>query len=364
MSEQEMLGGRATAERRMSISPTLPIYEEEIFGDDMKEKNINIFRIISQNVNGLIKQEDYHRLKLELSTLEDTKYDALLIQESNINWNKRGTQRTVDRYLKEYQPIKQVNSHCPNYEKSEFYQQGGTTAFFRNNAAKLNETIEQDELGRWTINKIKIKDEELYIINIYRPQKYGNNGLKSVWHQQITHFRNKLQNITNPRQNFDNDLLIKIREINQRTNKIIMAGDLNEYITSTDNTNEQIETTGLYNVLKYRNVTKPPNTHITRTQAIDHIWVSEAILDSITAAGMLPFGAGITSGHRPLFLDISLSNFRTTENIRNPPRRLSTKHIEAKEKYIENLRTELQNNQIQEKLREIRQQIKKMKIST
>ena len=68
----------------------------------MEEKEQNTIRIISQNVNGIIKDNDYNNLNLELKNIHDTQYDILLNQETNINWNKRGILLKINKYLQSY----------------------------------------------------------------------------------------------------------------------------------------------------------------------------------------------------------------------------------------------------------------------
>ena len=97
---------------------------------------------------------------------------------------------------------------------------------------------------------------------------------------------------------------------------IIMMGDLNENINSKEKTNEKIEKMGLLNVLEYRNLKTVPRTQNRGKQAIDYLWVPEDLITSIISAGMLPFGSGFTSDHRPLFMDISLPKFYSTTNIK------------------------------------------------
>ena len=143
-----MLGGRALTERRMSPPTRESPYENTIFGDDMSDKQENNLRILTQNINRLIKNEYFHRLRLELNNLEYTQYDIFLFQEKNINWRKRGTKRKVNNILHKYQPYQITHSHCKTYEKQAFHQQGGTTTLLRNIAATNNKIIDTDDAGR------------------------------------------------------------------------------------------------------------------------------------------------------------------------------------------------------------------------
>ena len=92
---------------------------------------------------------------------------------------------------------------------------------------------------------------------------------------------------------------------------------------------------GLLNVLEYRNLKTRPRTQNQGKQAIDHLWVTVDLITSIISAGMLPFGSGFTSDHRPLFMDISLLKFYSTINIRANNRILHNNNATNVEKYLE-----------------------------
>ena len=349
--------GRVSVERRIENFDTEPTYENETFGDEMSEKQEVTLRIISQNINGLLKQENYHKLKLEKQHIENTNYDIMAIQETNVNWKKRGTRRNLNRTLDVFKPIRQTHSHCTSYDKKTFHQPGGTSTITRNLTAKKDKTYETDELGRWNINIINFGYQDVYIINIYRPLKRGNNGIKSVWQQQITHFQQQERNIRNPRHQFDEDLKNTIEKIKSLTQNIIIIGDFNEPETSNEQGNTLLEMLGLINILKYRHSTQLPKTHINGSRAIDHIWLTPNLLPHIRSTGMLPFDSIFKSYQRTLFLDITLQGFQQTTNAPIIPRRLTTNNTNSTTKYIKSLRDLLTEKRINEKIHEIRRKL-------
>ena len=75
------------------------------------------------------------------------------------------------------------------------------------------------------------------------------------------------------------------------------------------------------------------------------------ILPYITATGMLPFGSGFTSDHRPLFIDISLPNFISTTNTKPQGRILYNNNPKKVQKYTSTLRNLFQRTNVEEKIK-------------
>ena len=114
---------------------------------------------------------------------------------------------------------------------------------------------------------------------------------------------------------------------------------------------------GLLNVLEHRNSKTLPRTQKRGKQAIDHLWVTEDLLTSIISAGMLPFGSGFTSDHRPLFMDISIPKFYLKTNIRANNRLLHNNNTTKVETYLGLLNNLFKNIKIDEQIEEIKQDL-------
>ena len=323
-----MQGGRARAEFEEEKD-----MEEIYFGDYTKEKSMKTLRLVSQNCNGIVKQNNFFTLQMEIENLNSSNYDVLFLQETNVNWNKRGIVRKTMKTLNKFKPLSISTATCQTFPKEATYQPGGTATIFRNTAAKYHTKIQSDPVGRWTIDRITINKKCIHTINIYRPST-DKNGNTSVWHQQVAHFQKQERNIINMRKQFTRDLEQEIKQLKEISPSIIMVGDLNEHIKSKEKTNEEIEKMGLLNVLEHRNSKQLPRTQKRGQQAIDHLWVTEDLLTSIINAGMIPFGSGVTSDHRPLFMDILLPQFYSTTNIRANNRLLHNNNPTKVEKYL------------------------------
>ena len=133
---------------------------------------------------------------MEIEHLNSSNYDILILQETNVNWNKRGLVRTTIKTLNKFQTLSISTATCKTFPNEAMYQPGGTSTIFRNMAVKCHTKINSDPAGRWTIDKVTIKNKVIHTINIYRPSTNKNLNL-SVWHQQVAHLKKKEQNIQN-----------------------------------------------------------------------------------------------------------------------------------------------------------------------
>ena len=106
---------------------------------------------------------------MEIEHLNSSKYDILLLQETNVNWNKRGVFRTTMKTLKKFKPLSISTETCQSFPMEATYQPVGTVTIFRNTVAKYHRKIKSDPVGRWTMDRITINKKIIHIINTYRP---------------------------------------------------------------------------------------------------------------------------------------------------------------------------------------------------
>lgn len=95
---------------------------------------------------------------------------------------------------------------------------------------------------------------------------------------------------TDPRKHVIDDLSKELQQHMNNGDFIILMSDLNENVNSREKTNDRFNQMGLTNVLQHRLCTNNlPPTHRRGSQAIDHIWISASLTNSITACGYAPF---------------------------------------------------------------------------
>ena len=157
-------------------------------------------------------------------------------------------------------------------------------------------------------------------------------------------------NIQNPRNKFIEELQEEIRNLKQIFPHIIISGYLNEGIISKELSNEIIEEERLINILEYKHMGYLPNTRNIGSEAIDHIWILETLLLFTKATGIPPFGSGFTSDHRPLFIDIALPQFISTQTIQQPNRILHSNNPKSVKTYKETLISLFKETKVEEKI--------------
>ena len=78
-------------------------------------------------------------------------------------------------------------------------------------------------------------------------------------------------------------------------------GYLNESVISREKTNEKLADIGIVNVMQHHlQPTSLPRTHRRGSQAIDHLWISASLMNSISACGYASFDFIGQSDHRGL----------------------------------------------------------------
>ena len=110
---------------------------------------------------------------------------------------------------------------------------------------------------------------------------------------------------------------------------------------------------GLQDALEFLNGKNRPPTISGSSQTIDHILVSQNVLEHLVGAGQLVKNSTFISDHPALFiqLDDSVLN-STTHSIPTKPRTLHTKDNAAMEAYLEELKHQFSQNNIQNRVKE------------
>eukprot|EP00957_Ditylum_brightwellii_P132432 10098632-Ditylum_brightwellii.AAC.1 len=63
---------------------------------------------------------------------------------------------------------------------------------------------------------------------------------------------------------------------------------------------------GLWNIIRGRHGINSPNTHVDGSKAIDFIFCSPGIIETVKRSGMLHFHDGIHSDHQGQFCDVNI----------------------------------------------------------
>jgi endonuclease/exonuclease/phosphatase family metal-dependent hydrolase len=281
----------------------------EVFGDSLKAKESNNFRVISQNIQKLPESACTERSRRVTSTISSTEADVLLMNEVSLYWPKVGiTDKWFERVIGKFRAHRALFGYNTNeHNDTETLQYGGVGIVAVDEAVNRARESGKDPsgLGRWIWMRFQGRQGHMTrVISFYRPCHAANKE-GSVWEQHVRYFKGKLELDKNPREAFYEDLFLEIETWKQLGDHIIIAGDANEDVRS-GMTSEFFLALGLREVILERHSRlSPPATNDKNNSRIpiDGIWASQEL--KVNAAGYLPFGEGCKSDHRLLWADFS-----------------------------------------------------------
>ena len=197
-------------------------------------------------------------------------------------------------------------TNSPAFPLNTPNQPGGLVSGFQGPLVSRFSRFERDWLGRWHYHQFFGKVRDLRIYSMYRVNQSSSAtaGDTTAWTQQQTILvQNK--DFRNPRQAAIDDLMLELNMAVERKMSIILLADMNEAVHSKEKTNEKLGEIGLVNLME----TYMCNVHLPRTcnrgsLAIDHIWVTANILESMHSAGYAPFQFLYPSDHRGIYFDL------------------------------------------------------------
>ena len=135
-------------------------------------------------------------------------------------------------------------------------------------------------------------------------------------------------------------------------NAIIM-GDFNEGIHSCEKMRDKFYKAGLFNLMEEKMGTKQlPQTHSRGSTAIDHVWATRHIIDSVSRSGYAPFGHLLQSDHRGLFFDIpenALFDADSLKIVYHDFRRLRSTIPKRTKKYLKHFESDWKSHKIDKK---------------
>lgn len=119
---------------------------------------------------------------------------------------------------------------------------------------------------------------------------------------------------------FYTDLFKIIQDNNKPEDHFIIIGNFNEPLLDNQYVTKDMSERGLTNAIKYIHRATPA-TQTTGTYGIDHIWMSNSILQHVRACGYLEYTAGLPSDHRSIYIDLDIS-FQNDMEFANYQKRL------------------------------------------
>ena len=303
--------------RQSRIAPTYTRDEHELlWGDDpLQVTNVGC-RLISQNSNGISKNENYTKAHEIGEAARAIKADIVGLSETNLNWKERNVKAIVATTLRRYwKQIKTAFSSSDRTFDGTEYQPGGT-ALIVGQPWSGRATMQDDTsgLGRWTEATLTGKaDRKVTIISAYRvtQNRIENCGPFTAFTQQWHLLRMKGISSPDPREQFFVDLGIRLSSLRQQQSEIILMLDANDTLQNPNSRfTRWVREQKLVDIhVRKHGTDDEPPTYARGSKRIDYILTSAEISDYVTAAGILPLHEFITSDHRALFIDVALKEY-------------------------------------------------------
>lgn len=300
---------------KKTIQTTLPTSDLQIdghtwIGDDVsyppaKENT----RVCLHNCNSLAKfLHDPNLIHNIMRSWQEMHFHLIALTETRLNTsNSVFYDRAKSTYSQIFQNGEIRFANTPGFNSKAISQPGGVGLAFNGRIQQRFVTYGRDTLGRWNWVQFAGKDSAFRVYSLYRVNYNSDQstGNTTAWCQQREYLLNN--NIhTNPRRQVISDIIHEIAPFIEAGHNVLLLGDLNESINGPEKTNERFRDIGLINIMEHRIGTRLPLTHKGGTQAVDHMWGTSDVVDSVKLAGYAPFGYTGESDHRALIMDFDL----------------------------------------------------------
>ena len=351
--QQGVIDLQPAARQPVGVKPT------EDFGDPLGPKPAGCARLAYGNINGLSpydrSNEKAMELKHYLRTIEADLFGGC---EANLNWKRVPPENRLNELFRTENALK-TKEAFNTHEDSGRYQQGGTFMLaFGEMATRVVETgVDSSGLGRWTwMRFIGRNGHKARIITAYVPCRSTIERHATVWAQQTSYLRTQGEKRC-PRVVLLEDLAKAMIEWRSRGEKLILLVDANED-TSCGKLWQRLRQPDLD--MHEGIQTKHPN--LPKTPTFRDGWVP---IDGIFVTKDLPLETGTwlavgkaPGDHRHAVVDIKwniLLGECVHKIVRPNARRLSTRILKARKKYVIRLEEHSRGHKLLQRLHHVYQ---------
>ena len=299
---------------------------------DVQRDPKGAMRVYFQNVSGL--PTDKAALRTVFHALGTFKASYYGLQETHVNsTNHERVAQISSACMESLNKRPTLQSNTTHFVQSQYQPGGLATVMCRSLSSKSNR-VRKDPTSIVQTSSVITEKGELRIINAYLPPR--SKGPLSTYVQTMnTIKRLDLQpRHLSVREYFYTMLEKEIQEAVDDGAKIIIGGDFNETHGERSEMTKRLEHASLVNVTSPGGEGAPPSSRRPGSRVIDHVWVSNDLLPVLTAFGYLPFGLGVWSDHRGLFVDLKMSKVENPSVPCSVQRKLDSKNCRSVERYL------------------------------
>ena len=343
--------------RRPPTMNTTNLCTNIVFGHEMDlPKEENTTRLISLNVNGLRRGDDYQDILAMAQAFKTSSVDWASLGDTNIDWRSEAPSKVYEKFQRVYHHLK-LSTSSSNIKFNTMYQPGGTATMITDKyigcvTGKGSDT----ELGRWSYQEILGKHgRKIVLVTIYQVCKHQGKAGERTAHTQQVSLLVRQGRKASPRKAFIDDLDVKVTEWLLAGHELIISGDLNEELGNDMSGFSRISSKhNLVEIIQHiHGIEGEPPTYARGRRRLDYIFVTPGLETSVKKCGILPYSDIIDSDHRCLFVD-----FNTTMLLGgdpavlspNPVRILHSRDKKGSEQYVKSVDKYMQDHKLEQRM--------------
>ena len=311
------------------------------WGDILREKAKNTFRLYCQNVNGFTLDRRGGQFGELCKVLKEIQADVYCGQEHNLDVQQPHVKSILYESIQQHWHRSRLMAGTTPLDCQSTYKPGGTLILTIANATGRIAHQSSDKWGRWVSQTFQGGGgRRVTIISVYQVvSDVVHPGQITVAAQQHTLLLQTQDKLKSPRAAFRRDLTGYLKECITQGSEIVLAGDFNEVIGSDpDGLVKIMQEANLVDAMTSKHARQLPHTYTRGRNCLDYILVSANLIATITHCGYEPFNIRHPSDHRAYFIDFDtclLFGTGIQKLSRYEPRMLQSTNVRQVTEYID-----------------------------
>jgi hypothetical protein len=239
------------------------------------------------NPNGVSHHRDMLDFSKILSSLRSNEVDIFGLSETNLDFLQPDIRKRCETLLNDFYQPGMLATSTNQLASSSSCKPGGTITGITNNLCGRFQSSGSDPhgLGRWSFIRLYGQGgTSLVVVTAYRVcnASIGSSGLSTAFHQQWHLLRTAGDLNPNPRKQFITDLIIEIQKWKAEGAEVLLGGDFNDELGSTQDgrLSNLVTTCGLVDLHAVKHgTTNVPNTYSRGKYQVDYLLCTPKVTD-------------------------------------------------------------------------------------
>jgi hypothetical protein len=157
-----------------------------VYGQDMVlPKPDDITRLISLNIHGIRRVDDYQDVLETAQAFKTSSVDMASLSETNIDWRSVAKSKFYEKFRRIYHKLR-ISTSSSTIKYTTNYQPGGTLTMLTDKyTGRVTGTGDDSSLGRWSYIEILGRGRTILLVTVYNVcQQHGNQAGSRTAHTQ------------------------------------------------------------------------------------------------------------------------------------------------------------------------------------